>query len=148
MRHATAAGLDLIRRYEGFSPVVYLCPAGLPTIGHGHVVRGDAERARFAAGITPADAADLLAHDAEVAERAVARLVPVPLTDGQFDALVSFAFNLGAGALQRSTLRQRSIRGEHHDVPAEFLRWTRAGGRILPGLLRRRQAEAMAYQGK
>lgn len=80
------------------------------------------------------------------AERAVLRLISVPLTDGQFDALVSFTFNLGAGALQRSTLRRKVNREEHEDVPAEFLRWVWAGGRKLNGLIRRRRAEATLYQ--
>ena len=68
-----------------------------------------------------------------------------PLTDGQFDALVSFSFNLGSGALQRSTLRRKVNREEHADVPPEFMRWVWAGGRTLKGLIRRRQAETILY---
>ena len=81
-----------------------------------------------------------------IAERAVLRLIKVPLTDGQFDALVSFTFNLGSGALQRSTLRRKVNREEHEEVPAEFLRWVWAGGRKLRGLVRRRAAESVLYQ--
>ena len=66
-------------------------------------------------------------------------------SDGQYDALVSFTFNLGSGALQRSTLRRKVNREEHNDVPAEFVRWVYAGGRKLVGLVRRRNAEAIAY---
>lgn len=79
------------------------------------------------------------------AARSVLRLIRVPLTDGQFDALVDFTFNLGGGALQRSTLRQVVNREEHDEVPGELMRWVRAGGKILRGLVRRRQAEVERY---
>lgn len=103
------------------------------------------EREQFAAGITQAEATGLLRKDVGIAERAVLRLISVPLTDGQFDALVSFTFNLGAGALQRSTLRRKVHRGEHESVPAELMKWVWAAGEKLPGLVRRRQAEGGAY---
>lgn len=74
------------------------------------------------------------------------RLIEVPLTDDQYDTLVSFTFNLGAGALQRSTLRRKVNREEHAEVPAQLMRWVWAGGRILPGLKKRRAAEAKVYQ--
>ena len=79
------------------------------------------------------------------AVRQVLRLIRVPLADGPFDALVSFAVNLGSGALQRSTLRRKVNREEHAAVPAEFRRWVWAGGRRLKGLVRRRGAEAELY---
>jgi GH24 family phage-related lysozyme (muramidase) len=144
MRHVTAEGLALIRRFEGFSPVIYRCPAGYDTIGYGHVVR-ESERARFADGIAEVEAEELLRADVRAAEAAVLRLITVPLTDGQFDALVSFTFNLGAAALQRSTLRRKVNREEHAGVPAELRRWVWAGGRRLPGLVARRAAEATRY---
>lgn len=144
MRHVTDEGLALIKRFEGFSPTIYICPGGWPTIGYGHVVL-DGERERFANGIDEDEAADLLCRDVGVAERAVLRLIVVPLTDGQFDALVSFAFNLGSGALQRSTLRRKVNREDHGAVPAEFRKWVCAGGRKLKGLMRRREAEAALY---
>jgi lysozyme len=145
MRNVTQAGIDLIKRFEGFSPTVYICPAGYPTIGYGHVVKPD-ERQQFASGVTHEQAETLLRHDVQTAERAVLRLITVPLTDGQFDALVSFTFNLGAGALQRSTLRRKVNRGDHAAVPAEFRKWVWAGGRKLPGLVQRRLAESVLYQ--
>jgi GH24 family phage-related lysozyme (muramidase) len=123
---------------------VYICPAGYPTIGYGHVVNPD-ERQQFASGITSEQAEALLRQDVQIAERAVLRLITVPLTDGQFDALVSFTFNLGAGALQRSTLRRKVNRGDHAAVPPEFRKWVWAGGRKLEGLVRRREAEAALY---
>ena len=147
MRHITQEGLDLICRFEGFSPVIYICPAGYPTIGYGHVVKAQ-ERSLFSDGINDAQAIELLEKDVASAERAVLRFITVPLTDGQFDALVSFTFNLGSGALQRSTLRRKVNREEHFDVPAELMKWVWAGGRKLKGLVKRRAAEAMLYSNK
>ncbi len=145
MRHVTEEGLNLIKRFEGFSPTIYICPAGYPTIGYGHVVLAH-EREQFAAGLTPAEATELLRKDVRIAERAVLRLISVPLTDGQFDALVSFTFNLGAGALQRSTLRRKVNRGEHESVPAELMKWVWAAGKKVSGLIRRREIEGALYK--
>ena len=145
MRHITQEGLDLIKRFEGFSPTIYICPAGYPTIGYGHVVQED-ERDQFAEGIDEQEAENLLQRDVRWAERGVLRLIDVPLTDGQFDALVSFTFNLGIGALQRSTLRRKVNREEHAQVPREFMRWVWAGGKRLKGLERRRSTEVGVYQ--
>ena len=144
MRHITQDGLNLIKRFEGFSRTVYFCPAGYPTIGYGHVVQDGED---FSNGIMEGEAEELLRQDAVIAERAVLRLIDVPLTDGQFDALVSFTYNLGGGALQRSTLRRKINREEHGEVPEQFMRWVWAGGRKLKGLVRRREAEVMLYQG-
>lgn len=147
MRHVTEAGLDLIKRFEGFSPTIYICPAGYPTIGYGHVVLAH-EREQFAAGITQAEATEDLRKDVGIAERAVLRLISVPLKDGRFDAPVSFTFNLGAGALQRSTLRRKVKAGEHESVPAELMKWVWAAGKKLPGLVRRRKAESKVYSSE
>lgn len=144
MRHVTEEGINLIKRFEGFSPTIYICPGGYPTIGYGHVVLAH-EQDQFAKGITQAEATELLRKDVGVTERAVLRLISVTLTDGQFDALVSFTFNLGAGALQRSTLRRKVNRGEHESIPAELMKWVWAAGKRLTGLVRRRKAEALAY---
>jgi GH24 family phage-related lysozyme (muramidase) len=99
----------------------------------------------FTAGIDEDRASHLLANDVAVAERAVLRFIRVPLSDGQFAALVSFTFNLGAGALQRSSLRQKLNRGEYNDVPVEFMKWVWGGGRKLQGLVVRRRAESMLF---
>jgi lysozyme len=144
VRHITQEGLDLIKRFEGFSPTVYICPAGYPTIGYGHVVL-DGEKDRFAAGIGKEEGEELLRRDVRWAERGVLRLITVPLTDGQFDALVSFTFNLGSGALQRSTLRRKVNREEHAQVPGQLMRWVWAGGKKLKGLVIRRKREADFY---
>jgi lysozyme len=145
MRHVTQNGIALIKRFEGFKLHIYPDAAGLPTIGYGHLLKaGEAEL--FKNGITEAAAEALLIKDVLVAEKAVLRLITVELTNGQFDALVSFAFNLGGGALQRSTLRRKVNREEHQDVPAEFLKWVWAGGKKMKGLIRRRTAEAQLYK--
>lgn len=91
MRKITQEGLGLIKRFEGFSSTVYICPAGYPTIGYGHLVR---DNEKFET-ISQEAAEALLRIDVESAEHAVLRLIDIPLTDGQFDALVSFTFNLG-----------------------------------------------------
>ena len=135
-------GIDLIKRFEGFSPRAYYCPAGYLTIGYGHVVRDVALRQ-----ITTEAAEALLKHDVRIAEAAVRRLITRLLQPYQFDALVSFTFNLGAGALQRSRLRLQVNRGEDARVPDEFMRWVFAGGKRLKGLVARRYAESLMFQG-
>ena len=145
MPHISKHGLDLICRFEGFSPIIYLCPAGYPTIGYGHLVT-EKNKERFLDGIDEDEGLELLRTDVATAERAVARLIRVPLTQHQFDALVSFTFNLGAGALQRSTLRQQVNRGEHAAVASEFIKWVWAGGRKRQGLVKRRLAEVALYK--
>lgn len=136
-------GLALIEEFEGFAAMPYHCPAGLLTVGYGHVIR-PGEAADYPWSITRART--VLAVDVQVAEAAVRRLIHVRLGQGQFDALVSFTFNLGAGRLQMATLRQVVNRGEHAAVPAQLARWVYAGGRVLPGLVRRRAAEIKLYQ--
>lgn len=144
MHHITARGLELIKNFEGFSPVIYSDSASLPTIGYGHLIKPN-EKELFKAGITKSKAEELLKADVIIAERAVLRLITATLNDNQFDALVSFTFNLGAATLQRSTLRAKVNRSEHESVPTEFLRWVYAGGKRIIGLIRRRQAEADLY---
>lgn len=141
-RFTTDDGIAIIKGFEAFSSQVYICPAGYPTVGFGHVVLENEKDGRFAGGISEGEAKELLKKDLFRAERSVLRLVNVPLSEGQFDALVSFAFNAGGGALQRSTLRMKLNRGESkEEVASEFLKWVYAGGRKLKGLVRRRMAE-------
>ena len=144
MRHITQQGIDLIRHFEGFSSTVYQCPAGLPTIGYGHLIK----KGEGFDSITEGEAEDLLRYDVQVAEKAVLRLINVPLTDGQFDALVSFTFNLGSGSLQRSTLRRVVNRNDHSEVPTQLRRWVWSGGKKLKGLQLRRDAEILLYSNK
>jgi len=144
------AGLEFITSHEGLRLELYNDPAGHATIGVGHLVHlgpidGRASEAEFANGITRAEAMDLLREDVGTAEDAVRRLVDVPLNQNQFDALVSFTFNLGEGNLQSSTLLRRLNQGEYDAVPSELNRWTRGGGQVLPGLVRRRAEEGELF---
>jgi lysozyme len=139
MRHISPVGLNLIKAFESFSPVVYVCPAGYPTILWGHVVR-TGETFDEPASVELGEV--VLRKDLAQAELSVMRLIGVPLEDAQFDALVSLTFNIGGGALQRSTLRSKLNREEYEEVPDEFLKWVWGGGRKLPGLINRRRLEA------
>jgi len=142
MNRISEAGLNLIKGFESFQPKAYLCPAGYKTIGYGHVIK---PHERLPELLTKSEANELLLYDVAAAERAVQRLVGVQLLGCQYDALVSFTFNLGSGALQRSSLRRKVNREEHNEVPRELMKWVRAGGRILKGLVLRRQAEGWLY---
>jgi len=143
MMRLSEEGLALIKHFEGFSATVYKDVAGHKTIGYGHkLIAGE-----VLTEITQEQAEQLLRKDVRWAEQAVMRLIAVPLAQGQFDSLVSFTFNLGVGALERSTLRQKVNRQEHDAVAQELRRWVWAGGRRHLGLLRRRVAEALMYCG-
>ncbi len=142
MRQVSDKGLALIRKYEGFAPKPYVCPAGYLTVGYGHVVLPGED---FSDGINEEQATDLLVADIAAAAHAVVRFIRVPLSDGQFDALVSFTYNLGSGALQRSTLRRKLNRGDYEAIPAELMKWVWAGGRKLKGLINRRRSEAILF---
>lgn len=138
-------GLALIQRFEGFSATTYRDAAGLPTIGYGHLIRiGE----KFPEPLTQEAATQLLRRDVRAAETAVHGLIRVQLAQAQFDALVSFTFNLGSGTLERSTLRRVLNREEYTDVPAQLLRYVWAGGRKLRGLMLRRAAEAALFSRK
>lgn len=136
------AGLRIIRLFEGLSLKPYKCPAGIPTIGYGSTYGLDCKRLNMShRSITEDEAKVLLAREVGHAEKQVARLVTAPVTLNQFSALVSFAFNVGGGALQASTLRRKFNKGDVAGAADEFPRWKYAGGRVLAGLLRRRYAE-------
>ena len=135
-------GISLIKRYEGYKTTPYRCPAGLYTVGYGHVIGNglqlpDEWNRTFSLG----EIDELLRTDLARFERGVLRYCTVYITQSQFDSLVSFSFNLGLGVLQRSTLRQKLNRGDYDGASKEFLKYTRAGGKVLKGLVRRRQAE-------
>lgn len=134
----SAAGLDLIKSSEGFRGHIYLDAAGLPTIGYGH--RLDPKEF-YPDGITEAQAEVILLWDVREAELAVERLVKVPLTQGQFDALVDFTFNLGSGRLAGSTLLRELNASRYVEAAAQLLRWVHCGTRELDSLKARRQAE-------
>lgn len=139
-----AIAASLIRRFEGLRLRPYLCSAGVATIGYGATFYEDGSRVTLADPPITAERAEILLQ--HMIRRtflpAVLRLCPGADTPGRVAALVSFAFNLGIGALKASTLRRRVNAGEWAQVPDEFCKWTRAGGRVLRGLVLRREAEA------
>ncbi len=141
----SAEGLELIKKSEGFRDHVYRDVAGFPTIGYGHLLKPDES---FPNGVTELQAGLILAADVQQAEQAVSRLVKVELTQGQFDALVDFCFNLGAGRLAGSTLL-RELNAGHHDTAAQqLLSWDHAGGVVNAGLKSRREAELKLWMGE
>lgn len=149
------AGVALVKQFEGCRLEAYVCPAGVLTIGYGHTTAAGAPTVTEGMVITQARAEEILRWDlGKVASDVHALLAvgrAVDLAQGQFDALVSFTFNLGIGALRRSTLLKRINEGRLDAVPAEFMKWTKArvDGELvdLPGLVRRRRAEAALWRG-
>ena len=129
-------GIDLIKRFEGCRLKAYRCPAGVWTIGYGHTnnVRPDDI-------ITQDDAEELLKRDLKVHEDNVKRVVKIALTQNQFDALVSFEYNVGYGAFANSTLLKLLNAGNYNGASKQFERWVYAGDRVLEGLVKRRKAE-------
>lgn len=143
-------GAGFIARFEGCVLRMYNDPTGNATIGVGHLIHmgkiNGREPAEFRNGITRKRALALLMSDADKAARGVRRLIKVPLKQHQLDALVSFTFNCGEGALASSTLRKRLNRGEYAAVPQELNKWVMSGGRRLEGLIRRRKAEGALFR--
>lgn len=150
--------IKLIKHHEGVRLKPYRCPALLWTVGVGHVIDPAHAKVPFeerrnlpipdgwnrVLGMDEVDA--ILAKDLGRFERGVARYCPSALnSQGRFDALVSFSFNVGLGNLQRSGLRMKTNRGEFEEAAEEFMKWTKAGGRVLPGLVKRRLDEQRLY---
>jgi lysozyme len=136
-------GISLIRHFEGCRLDAYLCPAGVWTIGYGHtrnVKQGDV--------IDQEQAEAFIIEDLEEFEGYVGKLVEIGLKQNEFDALVSWTFNLGPKNLEESTLLNRINYGLLCDVPTQIKRWNRAGGKVLQGLVKRRKAEALLWEGK
>ncbi|WP_337013686.1 lysozyme [Pantoea sp. AS142] len=133
-------GLNLIKSFEGLRLQAYQCSAGVWTIGYGHT-----------AGVLPGDITDevqadiFLRNDIAASESTVMRLVAVALNQHQFDALVSFVFNLGSGNFAASTLLKKLNAGDYAGAAEEFSRWIHAGGKPLSGLVRRREAERKLF---
>jgi GH24 family phage-related lysozyme (muramidase) len=145
----SSAGALFVAQFEGFSATLYDDPAGHCTIGYGHLVHhgrtNGTEPAEFRQGITKDRALELLADDSATAAAAVSRHVTVTLAQHQLDALVSFTFNVGAGAFGESTLLRELNAGRYDAVPRELNRWVKANGKTLPGLVRRRKAEGVLF---
>lgn len=134
-------GRALIRNAEGDKLTAYYCPAGVLTIGVGHTGPDVKPGMR----ITQAESDALLSADLAKFEKTVMRAVTVPLTQNQFDALVSFTYNLGEGNLRSSTLLKRVNASDFRGAAAEFAKWNKASGRALAGLTTRRAAEAALF---
>jgi lysozyme len=136
-------GLALIKKYEGLKLTAYLCPANVWTIGYGstgaHVKSG--------MRITEPEAEALLRKDVARFDAAVSAAAPTA-SQGQHDAMVSLAFNIGIGAFQRSTVLRKHKAGDHAGAADSFGMWNKGGGRVLNGLVRRRQEEAAMYRGR
>lgn len=134
-------GLDLIKSHEGLRLSAYQDVVGVLTIGYGHTSNVKPDMA-----ISEQEAEDILRRDVASFEKAVNDLVTAPLNQNQFDALVSFAFNLGHGALERSTLLSKLNARDYAGAAAEFDRWINAGGKPWPGLVRRRKEERELFE--
>jgi lysozyme len=139
----STTGMELLKNSEGFRSRVYLDVAGFPMIGYGHRLL---HRDSFPNGIDEPQAANLLACDVRDAEQAVQRLVKAPLTQGQFDALVDFCFNLGAGRLTASTLLKCLNAGRYDEAVEQLQLWDHAGGQECSALKARREAEAELWR--
>ncbi len=136
-------GLDLIKHFEGLVLKAYKCPAGVWTIGYGHtkdVQPGDEW--------SESTADHMLEVEMEEYEGYINDSVTAPINQDQFDALVSWVYNLGGGNLKASTMLKVLNAGQYEEVPAQMMRWNKAGGKVLEGLTRRRQAEANLFMGK
>lgn len=140
-------GLDIIKKYEGFSSKPYLCPAKVPTIGYGSTYYEDGSKVKLTdSPITQERATELLEALLVSFERAVDSYCIDTINQSQFDALCSFAYNCGVGNLKSSTLLKKvNVNPDNPTIKDEFLKWTKGGGKTLPGLIRRRTEEAQLY---
>ena len=134
-------GLELIKSFEGCVLKVYLDAIGLPTIGYGHLIKPGESFTK----ITQKGAEDLLKSDAQIFVDGVNKLLEVNVTQNQFDALVSIAFNIGLGNLKSSTLLRLINAGDYKGAADQFPRWNKAGGKVLNGLTKRRDAERALF---
>lgn len=140
---ASPAAYALIREFEGVRLEAYCCPAGVLTIGY-----GSTKGVKAGMKITQAQADKRLANDVAVYVRGVNEAIRWPLNQNQFDALVSFAFNVGVNALKNSTMAKLINAGDISAASNEFARWNKAGGKVLEGLSRRRAAERRLFLGQ
>jgi len=152
--------IEGIKKDEGVRTKPYRCPALLWTVGVGHVIDQNHIRVKFDDRknlpipdgwdrvLSMAEVDALLAQDLSTFERGVLRLCPSGLTQGRFDALVSFSFNVGLGNLQRSTISMKHNRGDFEGAAEGFMAWTKAGGKELPGLVKRRKHERALYESE
>jgi lysozyme len=138
--------LSIIKKYEGLKLNAYICPAGVPTIGFGSTFYPDGRRVKLGDKITLQEAESILLHDIKRFQKEVSSSVKIEITNNQLSALISFTYNVGASAFRKSTLL-RKVNANPTDITIhnEFMRWTRAGGKVLPGLVKRRAEESKLY---
>jgi lysozyme len=141
------AGIEMIKSFEGFRGTPYKCPAGIPTIGYGATFYPNGKKVTMSdAAITEEQATELLAHMLVSFEKYVDSYCIDSITQNEFDALVSFAYNLGPANLKASTLLKKvNANPNDESIRLEFMKWVKAGGKTLKGLVRRREAEANLY---
>lgn len=141
------AGIDLIKQFEGLATKPYLCSAGVPTIGYGATFYEGGKKVKLTdREITPKEAEDLLRYHLSAFEQYVDSYTTDKINQSQFDALVSFTFNLGPSNLKNSTLLKKvNANPDDPSIRQEFLKWNKAGGKVLTGLTRRRTEEAKLY---
>ena len=136
-------GIDaLLKKFEGCKLKAYRCPAGICTIGYGHTSAAGAPEVKDGMMINQKQADEILRRDLVKYETSVSGLLTVDLNQNQFDVLVDFAYNAGVGNLKTSSLLKKVNGSKFEDVPAELMKWNKGGGKVLPGLVRRRQAES------
>lgn len=134
-------GIEIIKEFEGLELKSYLCPAKVWTIGYGNTFYEDGTQVGPDEEVTEERAVELLEFVYDKFENSVKHSVQVDITENQLGALVSFAYNLGVSALAKSTLLKLVNANQMMSASDEFLKWTRAGGKVLKGLVRRREAE-------
>jgi lysozyme len=140
------AGIDLMHDFEGCRLEAYLCPASVPTIGYGSTYYEDGRPVKIGDAITQERADQLFEAIAEDFAKRVRSLLKVGLNENQFSALVSFTYNVGVANLKKSTLLKKvNINPSDTTITDEFLKWNKAGGKVLAGLTRRREQEAKLY---
>lgn len=141
------AGLEaILKKYEGCKLKAYKCPAGIWTIGYGHTSAAGEPQVREGMLINNAQANEILRRDLRKFEDGVSALVKVELTQNQFDVLVDFAYNAGLGALAKSGLLRQVNAGNFDRVPDELAKWTKGGGKVLPGLVKRCQSRTVWWR--
>ena len=141
----TAEGLDLIKRYEGFRSTAYRDAVGVWTIGFGHTSMAGEPHVKPGLTISRETATEILARDVNLFAQGVRQALTVQISDQQFSALVSFAYNVGLGNFRKSSVLTAVNRNDLAAVPRRLSLWTKAGGRVLPGLVKRRAAEAALF---
>jgi len=138
-------GRHFIEQWEGLFLHTYNDGVGVPTIGYGHTTAAGPPAVHYGMTITKDQADQILAADLHSVEVDVQRLVKVPINQNQFDALVSFTFNLGAGALAKSNVLRAVNSGHFSEVPGDMMAWVHGGGHVMLGLVRRRKAEGELF---